>query len=77
MADGPDHCVSKTETYGETISKEEERLVNEVIRGKWGNGFIRRYKLERKGYDWRDIQNKVNEKLGCPVRYVKGEKRQW
>lgn len=23
------------------------------------------------GYDWRHIQNLVNEKLGCPVRHIK------
>lgn len=70
LAKGPDQCVSTTETHGETISKEEERIVNEVIKGKWGNGQFRRYRLERDGYDWRHIQNLVNEKLGCDKRYV-------
>lgn len=39
-------------------------IVKEVINGKWGNGEERRQKLEEAGYNYEEIQNKVNESLG-------------
>ena len=46
-----------------------EEVVNEVIRGDWGNGEARFKALEEAGYNWKVIQNRVNEVLGCEFRY--------
>lgn len=44
----------------ESVSKADEDLVNEVIRGNYGNGEERKKKL---GKRYREIQDMVNEKL--------------
>lgn len=38
-------------------------LVDEVIRGMWGNGANRRERLERAGYDYNAVQKAVNAKI--------------
>ena len=45
------------------------KIAKEVIAGKWGSGTARQEKLEKAGYDWKKIQNKVNELLGIKKRY--------
>lgn len=40
-----------------------DRIAQEVIDDKWGNGNVRRQRLEAAGYDYRTIQNRVNELL--------------
>lgn len=54
-------------------------IVNEIIRGNWGNGQDRWDKLAKSGYDWAHAQNLVNEKLGSSVRhatnYVEAQKQ--
>ena len=60
--------------YGETTSNTEkpsnntkkksiETIAKEVIDGKWGNGSERQKKLTEAGYDYKKIQDKVNEIL--------------
>lgn len=44
--------------------KSNEEIANEVINGLWGNGFVRKNKLIKAGYDYQTIQNIVNTKLG-------------
>lgn len=44
------------------------RVVNEVIRGKWGHTQKRWDALTEAGYDWITVQNMVNEKLGNSKR---------
>jgi membrane protein involved in colicin uptake len=39
------------------------KLANEVIQGKWGNGQERVDKLTAAGYDYKEVQGKVNEIL--------------
>lgn len=39
-------------------------IAEEVIAGKWGNGNDRKINLENAGYNYQEVQNKVNEKLG-------------
>ena len=47
--------------------KSIDELAREVIRGDWGNGSARRVRLERAGYDYDAVQNRVNEILeGAP-----------
>ena len=43
------------------IVKDTETLAWEVIGGKWGNGDDRKNALENAGYNYDEIQNKVNE----------------
>ena len=50
--------------------KDYSKVVNEIIRGDWGNGQIRFDKLTKAGYDWAHAQNLVNEKLGSSVRHA-------
>lgn len=44
-------------------SKSIETLAREVIDGKWGNGDIRKNKLTKAGYNYNQVQKKVNELL--------------
>lgn len=43
--------------------KSTDEIAQEVIDGKWGNGDTRKSKLEKAGYDYNEIQNRVNEIL--------------
>lgn len=44
-------------------SKSIDEIANEVIRGDWGNGEDRKQRLASAGYDYRTVQNRVNELL--------------
>lgn len=44
-----------------------DEIVDEVIAGKWGNGEDRKGNLENAGYNYSEIQAKVNEKLKKPT----------
>ena len=44
--------------------KDEETVAREVINGIWGNGEARKAKLTAAGYNYSNIQNKVNVLLG-------------
>ena len=49
---------------GSSASKSGDTVAREVIQGKWGNGSSRKAKLEAAGYDYADIQKRVNQLLG-------------
>ena len=49
--------------FTETIEKSIEELANEVIQGLWGNGEERKQRLTDAGYNYSEIQNRVNEIL--------------
>ncbi len=53
----------KIETTSSTNKKSNEEIATEVIQGKWGNGTDRKNKLTNAGYDYKAIQNIVNQKL--------------
>ena len=44
--------------------KSNEEIANEVIAGQWGNGNDRKTRLQNAGYDYNEIQDIVNKKLG-------------
>ena len=44
--------------------KSVTEIAKEVIAGKWGNGTDRKTKLEKAGYNYNEVQKKVNELLG-------------
>lgn len=41
--------------------KSVDEVAREVIRGNWGNGRDRREALEKAGYDYNEVQSRVNE----------------
>ena len=56
------------ESKPQTTQKSIEELANEVIQGKWGNGEARKSMLISVGYNYQEVQNKVNEKLGVKTQ---------
>ena len=44
--------------------KSIEEIAKEVIAGKWGNGNDRKARLTNAGYNYNEVQNKVNNLLG-------------
>ena len=44
--------------------KTNEQIADEVIAGKWDNGEARKQKLAVAGYNYQEVQNIVNKKLG-------------
>lgn len=46
------------------VKKTLDQIADEVIAGKWGNGFERVNRLGMAGYDPNAVQAKVNQKLG-------------
>lgn len=65
-------------TNDEKAKEEQAKAYNDVaervIKGEFGNGEDRYKKLEAAGYDWKRVQNIVNEKLGSSVRLKVDEK---
>lgn len=55
--------VKKNETSEEPDKKSIDELAQEVIEGKWGNGVERKERLENAGYNYDEVQDKVNEIL--------------
>lgn len=47
--------------------KSVDELANEVIRGVWGNGADRERRLTMAGYDYDEVQARVNEILSVPT----------
>ena len=45
--------------------KSIDELANEVINGKWGNGEDRKNRLTSAGYNYQEVQNRVNQILGA------------
>lgn len=55
--------ISVTKPTTNKPKKSVTEIADEVIAGKWGNGDERKAKLEAAGYNYNEIQSKVNEKL--------------
>lgn len=51
--------------------KSNDEIADEVINGLWGNGEDRKNRLEDAGYNYNEIQNIVNQKLGGNGNYPK------
>lgn len=47
-----------------TKKKSIETIAREVIRGAWGTGALRKSALTKAGYDYAEVQAKVNELMG-------------
>ena len=48
---------------GKTVGKTDEQIAREVIKGLWGNGQERKYRLTAAGYNYNIIQDLVNKML--------------
>lgn len=49
--------------YVEDKKKTNTQIAKEVIQGKWGNGYTRKVRLKKAGYDYNTIQKLVNKML--------------
>ena len=57
--------------YIETTDKKSvNELAQEVIDGKWGDGEDRKNRLEKAGYNYDAVQNRVNEILSKPKKSI-------
>ena len=55
--------VDYSSTASTTTKKSVETIAKEVIDGKWGNGSERKTRLTQAGYNYSEVQSKVNELL--------------
>ena len=49
--------------------KSIDELAKECIAGKWGNGYERKTRLKKAGYDYEAVQARVNELMGANKTY--------
>ena len=66
----PINDVTKAMNKVTKSTKDYEKVVNEIIMGKWKNAPTRWQALTKAGYDWAYAQNMVNKKLGSTVRHT-------
>ena len=55
--------VKESTKSAATTKKSNEEIAKEVIKGLWGNGITRKLKLAKAGYNYAEIQKRVNELL--------------
>lgn len=51
-----------------TPLKSIEEIAKEVIAGKWGNGDSRKVAIEKAGYNYSEVQKKVNQLVGASAK---------
>lgn len=61
--------------YGDTAQTESpkksvDEVAQDVVNGKYGNGADRKAALEAAGYNYDEVQNKVNELCGTPKKSI-------
>ena len=69
VADTVENVINPVERTAEVL----DTLARAVIRGDYGNGQARREALQGLAFSYEEIQNKVNELLGCSFRYIIAE----
>ena len=70
-----DSAVSEKNTNTEekkTSLKSIDTIVGEILDGKWGNGDSRKKKLTSAGYNYTDVQNRVNDYLKAVDDVING-----
>lgn len=68
----PKYNTEPSSSSTNTVSKSIEELAKEVIAGKWDVGDARERKLTAAGYDYKAVQNKVNEIYGVANKASSG-----
>ena len=65
-----DYCtvLGTTATATPVPAKTITEIAKEVIAGKWGNGSDRKNALEEAGYNYSEVQDKVNELCSVPTK---------
>lgn len=63
--------IVKKEEKPVSNKKSIDEIAKEVIAGKWGNGVDRKNKLTVCGYNYNEVQTKVNEMLNTPSKTSK------
>lgn len=66
--------TSDAATGAADTAESVEKLAKDVINGMYGTGEARRKALEKLGYSYEEVQNKVNELLGVEKRYEVAKK---
>ena len=67
--------VNENTTVTNNVSKSVDAIAKEVIAGKWGNGSERKDKLTKAGYNYAEVQKKVNELLGAQKQATPPQKK--
>ena len=73
--DAFEKVMNKVDETAEAVTEVTERaekfneIVQQIINGDWGNGQERIDRLHEAGYAFENLQNAVNEVLGCEKRY--------
>lgn len=63
--------VPETSDYSQEVDrKSNQELAQEVIEGKWGNGYTRKNRLTKAGYDYEEVQRIVNEMLNTSTSEI-------
>lgn len=57
--------VKENTTVVNNVSKSVDVIAKEVINGSWGNGSERKERLTKAGYNYAEVQKRVNELLGA------------
>lgn len=57
----PAETPTETPAEPDKPSYDVDKIALEVLNGKWGNGAVRRRRLTAAGYDYKTVQNRVNE----------------
>ena len=60
----PEATAEPTPDTSHTGTVDYSDIANQVIRGDWSNGDERKRRLEEAGYNYDEVQNKVNDKTG-------------
>lgn len=59
----PSYCVVEKSVSTSLNKKSVDQVAKEVIEGKWGNGADRKKRLTEAGYNYSEVQKKVNKLL--------------
>lgn len=72
IGEAKDQVDAVTNSVDKTVrvAKDLEEIAKRVISGEFGNGEKRFKALEELGYNYKEVQNKVNELLGSSFRYT-------
>lgn len=65
-----ENIIKESGSTDDDNKKSIDELAEEVINGKWGDGADRKSKLEKAGYNYDAVQDRVNEILSKPKKSV-------